>query len=1131
MRLTRTSRLLLAGSVTALACFAQSNLASVTGLVMDSSGAAIPGVTITIRNIDTNIPRNLQSDPSGNYSITNLRPGPYELTAESEGFRKYVQQGMVLQIGQVLRVDVRMEVGAVTESVQVDASIVTINTESGTIKGDVIVQEEIQELPLAGRDFTDLAFFTPGVVPRAEGGQGSGLNVNGARASNTNFYVDGFDNRNARGAAAQTRPNIDALQEFKMEVSGYSAEYGRMAGGVLNMVLRSGGNKFHGNLNYFLRNNILDARGFFDQSKTVLRQHQFAATATGPIIKNKTFFLVSYEGLRATQQSTRLSRVPTLVERTGDFSQSVNLNGGRLNLFDRQASGACNNRVRAACFPNNVIPRSRMDPIGLRLLSFFPDPNRDAGVTGFNFIAVTADVDRWDSPLFKIDHKLGQNNLALRWQTRYANTQNPFTGSDLGTYGIFTKDNRSLAGVDYTHMFSPTFLGEFRLGLSRSVTWQHGRNAGNNIASDLGLPNLIPDGEAANNPNLLDWPQVFAGNNYPQLGSGANMPVEYFVTDYQYSAKFTWIKRSHNVRFGYSNSLVQMNQPYFNNQRATYRFVGNRTGHSIADMMLGWLNNVTRQVGFNRNYWRQNAMGAFINDDWKATRNLTLNLGLRWEVNRAPYDKYDRLGSYDPAIQKLVIASDANAPANYEALLDRTGLRDVVVTASSVGRGRPVISTDWLNFSPRVGFAYRATEKTVFRGGYGIFLAGDILNNLRNSLSNQFPFAINQNFVGVNATPNLVSLQSPFPTARETLTGTTTANGFTMDPKQAYLQSWNLTIERELFGSTSIEVDYRGSKGTYLQRLYDYNQPFRTLDSYIAGEGFARPLPQWNVINIYDTGSNSIYNAFNVSWRRRSRGGMFWRVNYSLSKSIDNASQVNGQSNGGFAGAIDSRNLRLDRGRSDWDRRHVFTLVGSVNMPFGRRRHWGSNWRGVTDAVLGGWQLSGTTTAYSGSPFTVETVTPNLNLGGSPRPNRISNGAVPNDWRAGRKGTDFTWYDTGAFEGVPCVIAEGTTPPAGCAESKYGFPAFTFGNSGRNILDGPGLFSIDFALSKNFSMGEGKNLQFRIESFNALNRPNFIITAPMTQFDSLTGGLLSQVGGVGRGGGPRIFQYAIKYRF
>ncbi|MBI1354923.1 MAG: TonB-dependent receptor plug domain-containing protein [Acidobacteria bacterium] len=1110
----------------------QANLATVTGIVTDAADAVIPGATVSILNTGTGISREMATNESGTYTLTSLQPGDYDLTVVSEGFSTYTQRAINLVTGQVLRVDVRLELGQVTETVTVDAQLVTLNTENGTIKGEVIVQEEIQQLPLAGRDFTDLAFFTPGVVPKAEGGQGSGLAVNGARASNTNFYVDGFDNRNARGAAAQVRPNIDALQEFKMEVSGYSAEYGRMAGGVMNMALRSGTNELHGNLNYFLRNDVFDARGFFEANKIALRQNQYAVTLAGPIIKNKTFFLVSYEGLIANVDATRLTRVPSMLERQGDFSESLNTNGDTLYLRDRLASGNCSATVSRSCFPNNLIPESRRDPIGTTLLNTYPIPNRSAGATGYNYFTVAPDRDRWYSPLFKIDHKLGENNLAFRWQTRYNDTQNPFTGSDTGLFGIFTRDDRSLAGLDYTHMFSPSLLLEVRVGYARSVTYQEGRDAGRNVAAELGLPNLIPDGEAKNEPRLLDWPQIFSGNNYADLGPGANMPVQYFVTDWQYGAKLTWIKGKHNIKVGYNWNFVQMNQPYYNNQRGTFRFVGNRTGNSLGDMALGWLNNVTRQVGFNRNYWRQQAFGTFFNDDWKATRNLTLNLGVRWEVNRAPWDKYDRLGSYDTDTLKLVIADDLNAPANYQDLLDQTNLRDVVVTSEQLGRPRSVITTDWNNISPRVGFAYRVGDKSVVRGGYGVFMAGDILNNLRNNLSNQFPFAINQNFVGVNTDPNLVSLQTPFPSARETLTGTTAVNGFTMDPKQAYLQSWNLTIERQLPFGTAIEMDYRGSKGTFLQRRYDFNQPYRDLATYVSGEGFARPIPQWNAINIFSTSANSNYNAFNVSWRKRSRGGLFWRVNYSFSKSIDTASQADGQSAGGFVGALDSRNLALDRGRSDWDRRHVFTMIGNANLPFGKGRAIGANWNRAVDAILGGWQISGTMTAYSGAPMTIETTTPNLNLGGSARPNRIRNGAISNNAGVGKRGVDYPFYDLTAFESVPCYAPDGEPPAAGCiTQSQYGFSPFGFGNSGRNILDGPNLISTDFALSKNFRIREGHNLQLRVESFNVFNHANFIIVDDMTFFDGIAGGLLSQVGAVGRGGGPRIFQYALKYRF
>jgi hypothetical protein len=1113
--------------------YAQQNFATVTGIVRDASGSVIAGAAVTVRNVDTGIERSMQTSTDGNYAITNLAPGNYEITVRAQGFRAYVQQRIVLQVGDALRVDPRMEIGPLTESVTVDTQVTTLQTESGTIKGDVIVQGEIQELPLNDRDFLNLAVFVPGVVTNAEGGAGGPVAVGGVRASNTNFYVDGIDVRSPRGAFPQVRPNIDALQEFKMEVSGYSAEYGRMAGGVVNMALRSGTNKFHGNLNYFLRNDIFDARGFFDEDRGVFRRNQYAATVAGPIVKSKTFFMLSYDGLRGRDEQTRITRVPTQLERTGDFSQSLDRLGARLYLWDRLLSGSCTANVRTACFSNNTIPASRLSPIGLKIQDAYPMPNLVSGQTGFNYRTTADNENSSDSILGKIDHNIGNNFLAFRLQIGRTESVSPFlpatAGNTLGTFGQVLVNVSSMAGLDYTHVFSPTFLVQLRVGFSRSSSRYHGFFAGQNIAAELGLPNLISDGEARNNPNFLDWPQVGV-TNFATLG-GTSSPNEIVTTDPEWGAKATWVKSRHVLTFGYNFKRVQFNQPFLNNVRGTYNANGARTGHSLADLQLGWLQNATRRVYPSRSYWRQTYMGAFVNDDWKATPRLTFNLGSRWEVNEAPYDKYDRMGVFVREIGKVVLADDRNALPNGAQLLDQTGLRSYSTTARALGYPRSVVETDWLNFAPRAGFAYRATDRMVFRGGYGIFMGGDMLNPLRTRLSDQLPFTLNQTFSGVNTNPNLVSLQTPFPPSSATISGTTSTGGYERQAKQAYVQSWNITLEREIGWGTAIEMDYRGSKGSHLWRMFDYNQAFRNLASLIAGEAFQRPIPQWNVINFFSTGSDSIYNAFTASWRKRSRSGMFFRLNYSFSKGIDDASQADGSSSGGFAGALDSRNLRLDRGRSDWDRRHVFTSVGSYDLPFGPKRRWGSNWGGITGSVLGGWQLSGTLTAYSGAPLTVITSGADVNRGESLRPNRIRTGTLPANAAAGIKGVDFPWYDLSAFEQVPCYVADPSNVPSGCRSSQYGFQPFAFGNSGRNILDGPGLFSINLALSKNITIKEGRRLQLRLETFNALNRTNFVLTADVREFNSIAGARFSQVGNVGPGGGPRIFQYAIKYRF
>jgi hypothetical protein len=1102
----------------------------VTGVVNDTGGAMIPGAAVVIRNVETNIARTMQTNHEGVYVLTNLVPGAYEMTVSREGFRSHVETGIVLQVGQTLRADVRLEIGQVSERVTVESSLVAINTESGTIKGDVIVREEIQELPLDGRDFMDLAYFVPGVVPRAVGGQGSGLNVNGARATNTNMYVDGMNNRDPRGAGAVVRPNIDAMQEFKVEVAGYSAEYGKFAGGILNMVLRSGTNDVHGDINYFVRNDLADARAFFEEKKHVLRRNQGAATVAGPIRRDRTFFMASYEGYAQILENTRLGLVPTPLERRGDFSQTRTNLGRPIYLWDRLADSPCSANNRAACFPENRIPASRIDPIGRNLIDLFALPNA-VTPAGLNYRTVAIDDDLWQSVLGKLDWKFSErNSIALRYQKRFDDTMNPFGGSDMAGYPNLTRTGRSLAGLDWTRMVSPTLLVEFRGGFSRYHLRGRGAYSGQNIAGQLGLPDLVGD-EVKNNPDLQDFPR-FTFTNYLPIGTAAAYPDQFDTTDLQFNSKMTWVRGKHTFKAGGDVDRVRLNQPFHTNLRGVYNFSGVRSGDSIADGLLGWLNNAQRLVGTNRNYWRQTFYGAFVNDDWKASRALTVNLGMRYEVTGAPNDRYDRLGSFVTGLDKLVISASRTVPG-YDALLASAGLAGKVVTAQEANFPRAVQYTDRNNFAPRAGFAWRAfnSDRMVLRGGYGIFFGGELLNNIRNDLSNNFPFAVREQFSGANNNPNLVSLSSPFPVNRTTFQGILNVFGYELRPRTSYLQSWNFTIEREIAGGMAIETGYVGSKGTHLVRRYDYNQPFRTREWYLAsGTNFPRPITAFSTINYYSTGSNSIYHAYQISLRKRARNGVFFRVNYAFSKSIDDASQASSNAEGGFPNALDSRNLALDRGRSDFDRRHVFTAVASYPLPFGRRRGLLNRMNRVGEGFIGGWQLAGTTTLYSGSPFTIRVSNVDANLGESDRPNRIAQGDVKPDPARGRRGVDYPWFDLAAFEEVPCIA--NTNQAATCNfASQYGFQAFGFGNAGRNILDGPGSISSNVSLSKSFSLGEQRRLQFRVEAFNILNRPNFVLENETRLFNALTGGYFLRTADTGVNGGPRVFQAALKFRF
>jgi hypothetical protein len=1102
-----------------LPAYPQSNLATVTGIVTDAADAVVPGANVTIRNVETGITRELQSNEEGSYTITNLSPGSYAITAKAEGFRTYQLNGVVLQVGQVMRTDIRMEVGAVTESVTVSGTVAALNTESGTVKGDVIIHQEIQELPLDGRDFVDLAFFVPGVVPKAQGGQGSALNVNGARASNTNFYVDGFNNRNARGAAAQVRPNIDAMQEFKMEVSGYSAEYGRFAGGILNMVLRSGANDFHGSVFYYLRNDIFDARGFFEEDKNKLRRNQFGATVSGPIFRNRTFFLFSYEGYTQELGQTRLGHVPTPEERSGDFSRSIDYLGRSISLKDPLVSGTCSATNRTACFPNNIIPASRIDPIALNILKYYPLPNR-ADIRN-NYLVTANDSDKWNSLLTKIDHRFNaKDSISFRYQMRFNRTQGPFNGSDLGTFGNWVVDNRSLAGLDWTHIFSPSLLIEFRGGYSRNAERDRGNFQGTDMSAELGLPSLVTE------PDLMDFPKITVLDHF-EIGTDASQPVQFHVTDLQFSSKLTWVKSRHVIKGGFDVSKVRFNQPYYNNQRGTYNFQGRWTNAPMADMLLGLLHSSTRQLGYNRNYWRVTSYGMFINDDFKASRNLTLNLGLRYEVNKPPTDRYMRMASYYPGLNQVVMASADTVP-DLEDLVAAAGMQGRITTAAAAGISPSLIATDYTNVSPRIGLAWRpfGSEKTVIRTGYGIFYAGELLNPLRDQLANNFPFAVRQTFNRVTSNPAAVTLQNPFPEDRATLTGVNNGFGVDADPPTGYLQAYNFTVERVLFREAVLETGFVGSKGTHLARRYDINQPLRTREIWLSGAGFARPYTGFNNIQYVTFGANSIHNALHVSFRKRGGGNLFYRLNYAYSKSIDDASQMQGNSDGGFPGALDPRNLKLDRGRSDFDFGHVVSGVFSWQVPVGRGRRYFSDWRGVKQAVGGGWQLSGTARLSTGAPYTVRTSDVDLNLGESDRPNRIAKGTYGSDAPVGRRGPDYPWFNVRHFEEVPCGDP---TAGASCNASMYGFDPFQFGNSGRNILDGPGLITVDLGIRKNLRMAERRSLQVRLDCFNVLNRTNFRL--PNNFFNQVTGGLITQVGASGREGGPRVFQAALSFQF
>jgi hypothetical protein len=1106
---------------TLLPLFGQSDLATVTGVVIDSGQAVMPAVSVTIRNTDTNEPRTILTNPEGAYTLTGLPPGPYELVVEKAGFRSYSQTGIILQVGQTMRADVKMEVGSVTETVKVTADVITLNTENGSIKGEVIVSAEIQDMPLNGRDFTELALLVPGVTPKADGGQGSFGAINGARPDNTGFRVDGFDDRNIRGAAAQLRPNIDAMQEFKMETSGYSAEYGKMAGGIMQMVLRSGTNQFHGSVFEYLRNNHFDSKSYFDTDKLGYHQNQFGGVVSGPMKipkvyngHDRTFFMISWESYRLRWGETNLGNVATALERVGNFTQTKDNSGKPIIVKNPFANNAA--------FPGNIIPASMFSAVGVKVLSYYPLPNRTQ--LGNNYLASANNINDWDSTIGKVDHRFSEKDtMAIRYGKRWGRNNAPWAGSNLGIFQNDVLDDRSLGGIDYTHMFRPSLISEFRFGFSRNSSREHIISDGGDTASQLGMAGSTKD------PLLQGFPLVNV-TNYLSIGYAANEPVQYFVTDWQWDAKMTWIKANHILKFGVDYNRYQFNQPYFNNSRGSMTANGIWTGagtaangNSIGDLLLGLLNTSSITTQTARNYMRQSGIGTFINDDWKITRKLTLNLGVRYEIDTPPYDKYDRMTNFILPLNKVIVASSKNI-SNYDQLVANAGLGNQIGLAKDAGLPRSLVYPFYKAVAPRVGFAWHPIGSTVLRGGYGIFFSGQLLNDVRNGLDNTFPVVLAYNFTRSTTDPNALSLNTPWNLTRGTQTGTATSTGWKYDAPQPYLQAWNMTVERELPKGMVIEVGYVGSKGTHLSRQYNVNQPVRTEDFFLKyGTGFPVPYPPFGTINYWDFGSNSIYNAGQITLRKQSRGGLFYRLSYQYAKSIDTNSQSSGQSTDGFAGALDPMNLRLDRARSDWDRGHVFTATFSYQLPVGRGKKLLGGMGRIGNSFLGGWQLAGTATYYTGPPITIEDSTINANLGESLRPNRLANGAETSG--DGRRGIDYPWFDPAAFvHTAGCV----NSTPRVCAPDQYGFIPYVPGNAGRNILDGPGTQNINLSMLKRFTVGERKFIQARWEVFNIFNHPNFLL--PNRNYNETAAGILGDVAASGQGG-PRIMQFALRFEF
>ncbi len=1093
------------------ACTLLAQTSGIQGVVSDPSGAAVPEVTVRVTNVATGVTSTVKSNETGRYSAPFLPQGTYRLVAERTGFSAVTRDNLKLDVDQIARVDFELKLGSVAESVDVSATAVLLESETTTM-GQLIENKRIVEMPLNLRNYLELAKTAAGVLPAYSLGRGSrtggedgtegGFIALGQHAYQTNVLLDGVDNSSrASGGplgfqAQAVKPPVDAVGEFKVVTNNNSAEFGYRMGGKILVSTKSGTNKLHGSLYEFLRNEKLDGTNFFanrsGSKKPTLRQNQFGGTIGGPVIQNKTFFFFSYQGTRVRRGQSFLTTVPSALVKSGD----VSLEGARRNLiFDPATNAGTGATLERLPFAGNRVPSSRFDPIVMAVIANYPNPNvpgRDNLPNNYFF----APTDRETSNQYdiKADHNISdKDRIWARWSIRRDNKlQNgplPISAQGGGLGQTIDLPGDNWAG-SWTRSISASVYNEARFGYTRFPTRFDILDT-ENLNKKLGIKGA--PGDSMNDGLDHGMARFTPSGSYNEIGSRSFWPNNNFLANTQFNDNLLWQRGNHSVKAGveYRRSVVFREASRF--RRGQFAFNGiftvqrpndatsrATTGNGFADMLLGWASSTT--VG-NQNgediynpYW-----GLYLQDDWKVTRKLTVNAGLRWEMFHPGYFPYGQQVGRGGVSRYLTEFNVAPTDPRYETFVRPTSSRDCGC------------KQDLNNFGPRLGIAYKLNDRTVIRTGIGIFY-GEADNT--GSESSRF----------VNQTPDFTEVS--LPTFDNVTPATTVRNGFVPvqlpapspvfntgvnvskdDWKNQYVSQWFFDIQRE-FGSVLLEAGYQAAKSTHLFAGRNINNggPSATIP-----EVRRRIRPQWSGVTLRDDGANASYQAMIAKAEKRFSKGLTFIASYTWSKNIDQATENLLQ---GASGRASEYNLRAERGLSDLDRRHNFVTSFTWELPFGKGRPFGADWKGVTDTVLGGWQVGGWLTLISGYPFDVSYPGDPQNSGTRNRGNRVASGKLDNP-------TIDKWFDEQAFvASAPGVI----------------------GNAGRNVLIGPGNKTFNFILSKQFRMPwEGHAVQFRFESFNLTNTPNFgqpnsglraIPTATITQAED-----------------PRRIQMALKYTF
>ena len=1108
---------------------AQVESGKVVGTVKDASGAIVPSATVTVTETQTNVVRKTTTDSQGEFVATELKPGTYTVAVEREGFKTAMQTAFKLDVNQVVRVDFALEVGSVSEQVIVTAAEPLVESETSSI-GQVVEEQRVHELPLNGRNFVELAYLTPGVnqgpqgavqqggIPENQRGTGS-IQANGLTATNNNFLLDGFDNNEQQIGFQVIQPPIDAIQEFKMQTSNFSADTGR-GGAVVNVVLKSGTNRLHGSLYEFVRNSAFDAKNPFDDPTLPIapfKQNQFGGSFGGPIFKNRTFFFGDYQGTRVRESQTDLSTVALPSERGGDFTDLLTGDltilpcgaGGPAydsgTIFDPFTSATCPDGITTYRLPiasnaqQNVIPpcvgstgRSStggacLDPSALLLVGLFPQPNRDGSP---NYLSNPVRRNNQNAFDIRIDHQLtGKDSLFATFS--YGNVDafvpDPFPGEAGG--GSFTGNitNQSRAvGLSDVHTFSANKINELKIGYNRYVVSAIQNFAGQDLGTKYGIPGIFDPTRAVATGGL-----PFMGfSDLSPLGSTDWFPEFLRENNYQFLDAFTYLKGRHAWKFGADvrrrmhaffqtqNGRGDMNfDPQFTSDLNT----GNG-GTALASFLMGYPISAYRD-GQNQTFgMRWLEFSVYAMDDFRVSPKLTLNLGLRYDIFTPMVEQHDRLANFDFSTGQFVAPQMAG------------------VTRSGNVQG------DHNNFAPRIGFAWTPwNEKTVVRAGFGIFYDQQANQNDAELPYNPTGLFFSQNIYNPPSTPSMrISEGYPAPVYATLADPAGRASAALFNNRTTYIEEWNLNLERALTQSMILQVAYVGTHGVKLAHLANLNQPIQPADSNFqvlcdennncAPSNFGRPyystVPNVGPIRTEMHDYSSIAHALQVRFEKR------FTKNWSMLNSYTWQHTIGQTEENEWAEPQNTHNLAAERGNNGPDYRHQFTSAWSYQLPIGPGQRF-LNGAGPQHWLTGGWQLNGIIALYSGQAFTPLLSFDPTNTGsGAPRPDLIANPYIAgpvmansdllchttisdpvNPGRAAdRVHTLGSWFNPCAFDIPAKVPGENVT---------------VFGNAGRGILRGPNQHNVDFSVFKNFDLGEIWKLQFRAEAFNLFNTPQY----------------------------------------